>query len=533
MNTRINPQARPRLGGAFLAAGLVALGACQNLETAGGAGAGDRAAASAAAAAASSADESESAASSVAEAAMESPVAVAATESAPAVSVAGETSTPGLTQGVLSPGELQILGSPRFKQRFIDSFVSLSDLTPTMDEDEREIVAEAMALFSDDQLDAAAKLLESNRTATSSAILDYYLGNVYYQAEQLDKAVAAHSLAVQKHPRYRLAWGMLAEIQYRQQRYEDAIRSFAKLLELKAGGDDVTYGLLGYCHAKSGNPVAAQHAFMQAMMLAPDTLDWKIGLADSYFRQERYADAAAFFGTLIQRNPSRADLWIERGRAYAMMKEADKAAQMFEWADSLGGSTAVSLMGLGDIYANKGLYGLSAGAYVRAMDKDRDAVDVNRVMQVAEFICRGGALDETAQLVGEIETRWNDELDTERRTRLLKLRRKVAVGRGADAEAVAALEEIVNFNPTDGQALLWLGEHFAKVDEPDKAVLYFERAANIEDSQADAKLRHGELLAKQGKYREAIPFLRDSYDLKPREFVQRFLRDVERVAERR
>ena len=77
-----------------------------------------------------------------------------------------------------------------------------------------------------------------------------------------------------------------------------------------------------------------------------------------------------------------------------------------------------------------------------------------------------------------------------------------------------------------------LAQHYGR-ERPEKAVFYYERAANVEKYEAEAKLRHGQLLVGQSKYQEAIPFLRRAYELKPRSDVEDYLRQVERIAKSR
>ncbi len=64
----------------------------------------------------------------------------------------------------------------------------------------------------------------------------------------------------------------------------------------------------------------------------------------------------------------------------------------------------------------------------------------------------------------------------------------------------------------------------------EKAIFYYERAASIEKYEADAKLRHAQVLVNQSKYAEALPLLRRAQLLEPRENIQEFLEQVERIA---
>ena len=106
-----------------------------------------------------------------------------------------------------------------------------------------------------------------------------------------------------------------------------------------------------------------------AILLDPKTLDWRMGLARSFFRQERFAEAGALCGQLIRRHSDRADLWLLQTNACIQLGQANNAAENYEIVDGLGKSTPESLAMLGDIYVNEELFDLAVEAYIRAMDK--------------------------------------------------------------------------------------------------------------------------------------------------------------------
>ena len=129
------------------------------------------------------------------------------------------------------------------------------------------------------------------------------------------------------------------------------------MLEL-GGGDAVTWGLLGYAWASQEKHLPAESAYRMAVVLDPSTLDWKMGLARSLFRQERFADAAALCGQLIDEDPARSELWLLQANAFLGLQRPLDAAENFELVDGLGGATAESLNMLGDIYVNEELFDL-------------------------------------------------------------------------------------------------------------------------------------------------------------------------------
>ena len=81
-----------------------------------------------------------------------------------------------------------------------------------------------------------------------------------------------------------------------------------------------------------------------------------------------------------------------------------------------------------------------------------------------------------------------------------------------------------------GEALMLLGQHWNRQQQPDKAILYYERAARLESFAANAKVKIAQVYVGQGRCAEALPLLRDAQALKPREDVARYIEQVERAS---
>jgi tetratricopeptide (TPR) repeat protein len=184
---------------------------------------------------------------------------------------------------------------------------------------------------------------------------------------------------------------------------------------------------------------------------------------------------------------------------------------------------------LGNIYINEELNELAADAYMRAMAMSTTA-GPDAVVRAAKVLAARGAAEQARTLMDRIETAYAGQLPLQTQQDLKKIRYRIAVARGDAEDAAGVLTEIVEQNPLDGEALIWLGQHYEKIDKAEQAVFYYQRAAGLEKFEADAKVRHAQLLVKQRKYAEALPLLRSSQQLKPRESVQKFLEDVERFA---
>jgi tetratricopeptide (TPR) repeat protein len=115
--------------------------------------------------------------------------------------------------------------------------------------------------------------------------------------------------------------------------------------------------------------------------------------------------------------------------------------------------------------------------------------------------------------------------------RLLKIQARLSMAQDAgNTETAALLEEVVKLDPLDGEALMLLGRHHSRNNEPDRAIFYFERAASIEAFEVNAKVSHAQVLVGLGRYADALPLLRRAQEAKPREDIARYLEQVERIA---
>jgi len=458
--------------------------------------------------------------------------------------------------GRMTAVQLELWDSPAFQAEFTRSYLSETEIEPTITAPERERMQKVLVLLSDPvdseasteglsetQLQARAEkndalraenqqkaiaLLEKNLGEATSAVFDFTLANLYLQGEELERALDHYGDAVRKHPKFRRAWNNLGFTHVRLGNFREAAEAFTKVLEL-GGGSATTYGLLGFAYGNVSNHLSAESAYRMAILMDPATIDWKMGLARSLFEQQRYADAVALCDTLIVDEPERADLWMLQGNAYLGMQQPARAAENFELVDQLGGSTSASLNILGDIYINDSLFELAVDCYVRALEMDAES-DVSRALRAAQVLTARGAYPETEALVTRIEELRGDRLQDAERKDLLRLRARMAVARGAGDEEAAILEQIVALDPLDGDALILLGQHAERSGDPEQAIFYFERAANLEEFEADAKVRHAQLLVGQKNYGQALPLLERAQAIKPRQAIADYLEQVKRLA---
>ena len=428
------------------------------------------------------------------------------------------------------PGEfgVNIWNDPVFKKQFIASYGINSEIEPRVTAEEIAILEKIRPLMAED-LKKAEGSLRKQIKSESSAILDFTLGSIYFQQDDMIDALENYLKAVTKFPNFRRAWRNIGLIYVRSGKYDEAINAFTRMIEL-GGGDAYSFGLLGFAYASKQDYQAAEAAYRNALLLQPDNTEWRLGITRCVFKQQKFEDAATLLEVLIARYPDKTEFWSLQAQAYLGMKQPLKAAENLEAVDRLGKSTPDSLSTLGDIYLSENLMDLSGGAYLRAINVETNQ-PLTRPLRSAEMLAGRGAVPQAKLVTSHIRKVWDNRMNEADRRKLLKLEVRLSIAEGgSSAETAGVLEEIVKNNPLDGEALIMLGQHYAAQNQPDRAIFYYERAESIEAFEVNAKTRHAQVLVGMGRYAEAIPLLRRAQEIKPNNEVEAYLKQVERIA---
>ena len=416
---------------------------------------------------------------------------------------------------------------PTFKQQFIGTYAILPEVEPKPSGSDRVLFEKVQPLMAANR-EEAKRLLEKGASETPSALIDLTLGNIAFEAGDLEEAGRRYEAALERFPPFRRAARALGIVRFRQGKHEDAARWLTRAIEL-GEVDGLSYGLLATCLSGAGDFVAAESAYRNAVLFQPENVDWRLGLARCAFKQKKHGEAAALLDTLIAKQPAKAELWQLQASAWIGLGERARAIENLEVVYRLGKAKPETLYTLGDLYAADGSWDLAGDAYRRGVAADPQQSPA-AALRSAETLSQRGALDQAKHLTQEISATLGPALAADDKRRLLKLQARIAVSEGSSEEAAKVLEEVVAADPLDGDALLLLGQHAAKAGDTERAKLYYERAAGLDAFEGQAKTRLGQLLAGQGKYAEAIPLLRRAQEIKPREEIARFLEQVERLA---
>jgi tetratricopeptide (TPR) repeat protein len=417
-----------------------------------------------------------------------------------------------------------VWNDPEFARRLIGSYGFASDVEPRMTPEEQTLYREKVVPLLRDDPKKALSTLQGLVKPSASAVFDFTLGNIYFQNEDLTNAVKHFEVALAKHPDFRRAQKNLGFALVRDGKCAEAVKPLTRTIAL-GGGDGKVFGLLGYAYLALGRNVSAEAAYRQALVFEPENLDFKLALVKSSIATANYDYALALIDELIQQYPERDNLWALQANIYLQKEQPAKAVISLELLRRAGKATPQNLYLLGDLYLNQEARDLALGAYGDAMEKD-GGQNASRALRAAQILVGRGAPDEARKLFAKLRAGGVSGADE---LKLLKLESRVAMSAGAGDQAIETLEQIVRKDPLDGEALLLAGEYYAKNGQKEKAELRFQSAAGIAGFEADAWVKHAQLLVQAQKYPQAVELLKKAQKVKPRDNVQRYLDKVEQM----
>ncbi len=420
-----------------------------------------------------------------------------------------------------------IWNDPDFAKRLIGSYGFASDVEPRLSPEELAAYRDQVVPLLRDNPAKAQSVLSGLAKPGANAVFDFTLGNTYFQTEDFTNAVKHFNAAIAKFPDYRRAQKNLGFALVRSGKFAEAIAPLTRTISL-GGGDSKVYALLGYAYMSLGRNVSAEGAYQQAAVLEPENVDFKLGLAKCAIATANFDHALAVLDELTAQFPERDALWTLQANLFIQKEQPAKAAVSLEMLRRRGKATAANLFLLGDLYMTQEARDLALAAYLEAIEKD-GGQNPGLALRPAQILVSRSAWDEAKALFAKIHGA-TGTLNAADEMKLLKLEAKVAMATGAGEQGIATLEQIIQKNPLDGEALLLAGDYYSKHEQREKAEYRFQTAATISGFEAEAYLKHAQLLVAAQKYTPAVELLHKAQKIKPRDNVQRYLEKVEQLS---
>jgi tetratricopeptide (TPR) repeat protein len=414
-----------------------------------------------------------------------------------------------------------------FVNAFTGSYAILSEYEPPISNEEKEVLRGLLNAIKANPRNAIRQLEPQIKPKTSAAF-DFILANLFFQEGNNAKAENYYQRAIKKYPSFRRAYKNLGLLQVQAGNYNGAVKTLSKAMEL-GEVDGRSYGLLGYGYLTQQLYYPSEAAYRQAILLQPDVLDWKLGLARCLMETERYTDAIALFDTLIKLDPNNADYWLLQSNAYIGNDNSMAAARNIEVARRMGKADLSTLNLLGDIYINNDAADLALDAYLAAV-KIAQNTDSKSLIRASEIFTRTNNLDEAKTMIASTRQRFGSNLDKQSDLKLLTLEAKIARAEGENETAITVLNQIIERDALNGEALIELANCYVSEGDLAKAITRFEQAEKIEASERKALIAHAQALVSKADYKAALPLLRRAIYMQPDQYLEDYVQRIERAA---
>jgi tetratricopeptide (TPR) repeat protein len=414
---------------------------------------------------------------------------------------------------------------PAFQKAFNASYRIEARIEPTVSAEERALLVEIQGLMEKDQRkEALAKLAASPLTAGSAA-LRFNLGNLYFEEGKVEEAIAAYGAALGEYPSFRRAHRNLAVARVREGDLEGALEPLIEAIRL-GDSEGATYGLLGYCRLQRGEWASALQAYRLAQVSEPDTAEWKAGIAQCLQNLNARDEAVALLDEVIQQRPLEGSYAVLQASILLELGRHDDAVKALELPRRLAQLDPDGLLLLADLHLRAGRREAARLAVGEAFGSAGEA-SPGRVTALAATAM--GVRD--WEFAGELLDRAKaGEGDAPRVLRLLRARLQIESG-SAPAEGGSGLAELIQEDPTDGEALLALGKYRAAGGQPAEAELIFERATAAPASATEAWIELARLRVAASRYPAALAAVDAALELSPNEELRAYRGSLARLIE--
>ncbi|HWN38793.1 MAG TPA: tetratricopeptide repeat protein, partial [Gammaproteobacteria bacterium] len=340
-----------------------------------------------------------------------------------------------------------------------------------------------------------------------SASVLYVIGHTYFSLQRYRPAETAFRLALQAGANIR-AHESLGVLYLRTERYPDAQEQLAIAAQL-GRNTALVHTALGLADVKMRRYSAAATDFQRALVLAPDDRNAQRGLLLALSETHEHNKAAALVEQLLRENPHDRDLWLYRARIALSADERAVALASLETALRLGDDSVDNRRACFELQMESGNVGRGVELLrgLRARELPFALLD-----QALGWLANENEWDRFRELLTSVD---RAALSGVEQSRLLTLRASLAVRDGNRRAASTALQEALDLDPSNADALLALGQIYRTDRDYGRAELVLRRASDYGEAREDALVARAEVAIEQEDFDGALMLLRNVVDSNP------------------
>jgi len=392
--------------------------------------------------------------------------------------------------------------SDAFRKTFNGSYRINGRIEPFVDTKERVLLVSIQDMMAKGERTNSLKKLQASSLASSSAAIMFNIGNIAFEAGDIELAVKQYLAAIKKFPTFLRAHQNLAFAYAREAKYNEA---FPHLLEVVRLGsqDGAVMGLLGYCYQQKENFTSALQAFKNAQLTEPNNLEWKIGEAFCYDSLGDNAKALNLYESIVREKPNEIQYTLLLVNLYQRTDQVSEAIVYLELLRRSGNLDISNQLLLGALHLSDGSLVIGSDV-IREVLKSDSLTDGNLAMNTVEFATQRQEYELALEFHGLIKPELVEKLSSNNRYQRQKA--QILILKNEDTEqAVSILKKLISTDPLDADSLVLLAKHEVNNQQQELALLHFKQASIGTGKMKDlALLERGKLLVKMHRYEEAL-----------------------------
>jgi len=343
-----------------------------------------------------------------------------------------------------------------------------------------------------------------------SATLLYVIGMSYFELERYVPAEAALKAALVPLPDYLRVHEALGLLYVRTERYAEARVHLARAAELGLNTAGL-HATLGYINVQAKNWWGAASAFQQALAIKHDERNWQTGLLNALNETQQYAAGLALVEQMLQAAPSDPDLWLYRAHMALNADQRASALTSLETALRLGDDSVANKQVAAALHLERGSLGRAVELLKSASAEDLDFAFMD---QALTWLGYEDEWDYFRELLAAADAR-RASLDEVQRSLLLTRRSALQLHDGDRRAAIASLQEAVDLDASNAEALITLGQAYRDERDYNRAELMLQRASAFELYRENALVSLAQLAIDQQNFERALALLRDVVSRNP------------------
>ena len=397
--------------------------------------------------------------------------------------------------------------SSSFLKEFNGSYRINASIEPSLTSAERGLLVEMQSLMSKGQRTQTITKLKASSLLNTSAAIQFNLANVLSENGKLEEAISYYKKAVASQPSFRRAHQNLAYAYHRNNQAEDAYKHLLEVVRL-GGNEGSVRGLLGYSFLEKEQYEPALQSFREALIIQPDTRDWKLGIAQTLQQLDRNAEALPIYEDLLKQFPDDHDIQLHLALIYHDSNQTEKAVTLLEILrrkEALSDEYTLLLATLLIENENVVIGGEQLKATISKEDFNQPEAALNSIQY-----CLGKDLDALSlELHGLIQ---QNSLTPGELIRHQRIHAQILLKREPNnQEGLTILKKLITGNPTDSHSLHLLGQQLVLAKDSYQALLIFDQAIHADGPYSlPARLDKAQTLVHLSDYENAIKEL-ESY----------------------